>query len=59
MTNTDGMVPREQWTQSAVHKASAYACGKCGARFATPHDFYAHLDAEHPKKKGAKNGRRR
>ena len=53
------MVPREQWVQSQAHQASTYACNKCGARFATPHDVYAHLDAEHPRKKGVKRDRDR
>jgi hypothetical protein len=57
MSDERGMVPREQWAQTDVHKASAYACGKCGDRFATPHDVYAHLDVEHPKKKEKKRAR--
>jgi hypothetical protein len=44
-----GMTPRDEWEKSSVHKASAYRCGKCGAEFDTPHDFYDHLDREHPK----------
>jgi hypothetical protein len=51
-----GMESREQWTKGEVHKASTYACGKCGKGFDSPHDFYAHLDAEHPK--GGRHGRR-
>jgi len=48
-------VPREEWAKTDVHKASRYSCGKCGQQFASPHDVYAHLDAEHPpKKKGWK-----
>lgn len=47
------MVPREEWAKSDVHKASRYACTWCGKEFEMPHDFYDHLDAEHPKK-GAK-----
>lgn len=43
-----GMTSREQWKQTSVHKASKYSCGKCGERFATPHEVYDHLDAEHP-----------
>lgn len=52
---SDGMVPREQWEQTDIHKASTYACGKCGQRFDTPHDVYAHLDSEHPKKPKVKS----
>lgn len=52
------MVPRKQWTETEVHQASAYACAQCGQQFDTPHDFYAHLDAEHPKKKERRRGRR-
>ena len=48
---SDGMVPREKWEQTEIHKASTYACGKCGKRFDSPHDVYDHLDAEHPRPK--------
>lgn len=51
-------ISRKAWKASDVAKASVISCGHCGARFETPHDFYAHLDTEHPKK-GAKHGRRR
>lgn len=44
------MVSRAEWAQTDVHKASTYACGKCGERFAMPHDVYEHLDRVHPKK---------
>jgi len=50
---------REQWKASEVGKVSVIACGRCGARFETSQDFYKHLDAEHPKKKETKHGRRR
>ena len=49
-----GMMSREAWKQTEVHKASTYACGKCGKRFDMPHDFYDHLDAEHPRPKKEK-----
>ena len=52
-----GMVPREQWERSAVHKASEYFCGKCGKRFDTPHDLYDHLDEAHPRKKVTRRDR--
>lgn len=45
---SDGLVPKEEWTATAVHKASTYACGKCGAPMESPHDLYDHLDREHP-----------
>lgn len=49
------VVSREEWAQTDVHKASKYSCGRCGKRFASPHDVYAHLDAAHPEpKKGWK-----
>lgn len=54
-TDDDGLMPREEWAKTAVHAASRYSCGKCGKAFASPHEVYAHLDAEHPpkpKKKG-------
>jgi hypothetical protein len=47
MTDTEGMTPAEEWAQTEVHKASAYSCGKCGAKFDFPHDFYKHLDEVH------------
>lgn len=59
MTNSQPPISREQWKATDVAKASVVACGFCGAQFDTPHDFYDHLDTEHPKKKGAKDGRRR
>ncbi len=46
-----GMVPRAEWEKSDIHAASSYSCGKCGERFESPHDVYAHLDAEHPEPK--------
>ena len=42
-------VPREEWAETDVHKASSYACGKCGKRFEHPDEVYAHIDAEHRK----------
>jgi hypothetical protein len=53
-----GMVPREKWEQTSVHKASTYYCAKCGRRFKTPHDVYDHLDTAHPKGKDARRGNR-
>jgi len=52
-TDEQGMVPREEWAESDIHKASRYACGWCGKEFEMPHDFYEHLDREHPKKRAA------
>ena len=49
MTTDRGMVSREAWERSDVHKASEYFCGKCGEQFETPHDLYDHLDREHPR----------
>lgn len=46
-THHDGMMPAEEWAQTSVHQHSTYSCGKCGARFDTPNDFYDHLDEEH------------
>jgi len=43
------MVPAGEWADTEIHKASKYNCGKCGERFASPEEVYAHLDAEHPK----------
>lgn len=54
MTNHRGMVPREEWARTEIHKASRYSCLWCGKEFAMPHDFYDHLDTEHPKRKAAK-----
>jgi hypothetical protein len=54
-----GTIPADQWEQTSVHKASAYYCGKCGERFASPDAVYDHLDAEHSKRKGSRNGRPR
>lgn len=50
-------IGREEWAKTDVAKASTIACGWCGARFESPHDFYAHLDAEHPKKKAQKESK--
>ncbi len=50
-----GMVPRDEWQKTAVHKASTYFCGKCGKQFAMPQDVYDHMDAEHPTKDGWKS----
>jgi hypothetical protein len=56
-TNTPpGMVPAEQWKQTAVHQASNYFCAKCGRRFDSPDAVYEHLDTKHPKRKGSRNG---
>lgn len=44
-----GMVPREDWESSDIHKASTYYCAKCGEQFDSPHNLYDHLDAKHPK----------
>lgn len=49
-----GLVPRREWAKTEAHKASTYACGKCGERFAFPQDVYAHLDTEHPQPKTPK-----
>lgn len=49
-------ISREDWLKTDVAKASTIACGYCGQRFATPHDFYKHRDTVHPKKKAKKNG---
>jgi len=49
---------REEWRETEVAKAtSVIACQHCGERFATPHDFYDHLDSQHPKK--GRDGKRR
>jgi len=49
---------REEWQETEVAKAtSVIACQHCGERFATPHDFYDHLDSQHPKK--GRDGKRR
>ena len=54
-----GMVPREAWTKTDVHKASEYFCGKCGQQFSTPHDLYDHLDREHPRPRRVRKERTR
>lgn len=41
-------VSKEAWRKTDIHRHSAYACGKCGKRFADPEDFYTHLDRDHP-----------
>lgn len=52
MSDDRGMVPRSTWEQTLAHKFTrGYSCNKCGAEFTSPHEFYAHLDAEHPAKK--------
>ncbi len=47
LASSEGMVPLEDWAATDVHKASTYACGKCGQTFDHPHEIYEHLDAEH------------
>jgi len=48
---------RDEWRETDVAKAtSLIACSHCGERFETPHDFYDHLDTEHPK---GRDGKRR
>jgi hypothetical protein len=47
VTEHEGMVPREEWERSDVHKASRYFCQHCGKEFAGPHDLYDHIDAVH------------
>jgi uncharacterized C2H2 Zn-finger protein len=59
MTTNEPALSREQWQASEVGKASVIACGRCGLRFESAQDFYAHLDAEHPKKKEPKRVRAR
>jgi hypothetical protein len=58
-TDRRGMVPADQWEKTSVHQASSYYCGRCGKRFASPDALYDHLDNEHPKRKGSRNGRTR
>ncbi len=38
-------VPAKEWALTDVHQASTYSCGKCGQRFALPHEVYDHLEA--------------
>ncbi len=54
MAEQPGMMPRDQWEQTEVHKASQYWCAKCGESFKSPRDFYEHLDAMEGKPHGKK-----
>lgn len=54
-----GMVPSDEWTQTEVHKASAYSCGKCGEGFGSPEQVYAHLDVHHSVKELRRRPKRR
>jgi hypothetical protein len=56
-SNSNGMVPRDEWEQTDAHKASRYFCGKCGQEFDMPHDLYDHLDEVHPRKKVTRRDR--
>ena len=59
MSTDRGMVAREQWERTDVHKASQYFCGKCGQEFPSPHDLYDHLDEQHPRPKRVRKDRTR
>lgn len=57
MSDREGMVPREKWAETDVHKSSTYACGFCGKRFADPDAVYDHLDAEHADEQAKRHDR--
>lgn len=37
-------VPREEWAQTAIHRASRYECAHCGREHPDPHSVYLCID---------------
>ena len=57
--NTAGMVSADEWKRTSVHRASRYACHKCGDEFDSPDKVYEHIDGAHPAKRRVKRSERK